>query len=211
MIFKFSRIILSIISIFFCDQAFSQDFSERKNVNKILKGFYKNSTFECNYINKSWSTGFNDQPYGMVNNNGAFSSIVVFKHQNFIGTLWPKIGEISTERGVRKYQLWKKTKNDKFELIPTDYLDDKTSADLNLKDIQTFSEYKTYFDNKSLKIASKSWITDFYSCEKVDHSNFAREKLIDIFVNQNIYVEKDFKYREKNPTSFSNKIDLIKE
>ena len=211
MIFKFSRIILSIISIFFCDQAFSQDFSERKNVNKILKGFYKNSTYECNYINKSWSTGFNDQPYGMVNNNGAFSSIVVFKHQNFIGTLWPKIGEISTERGVRKYQLWKKTKNDKFELIPTDYLDDKTSADLNLKDIQTFTEYKTYFDDKSLKIATKSWITDFYSCERVDHSNFAREKLIDIFVNQNIYVEKDFKYREKNPTSFSNKIDLIKE
>lgn len=211
MIFKFSRIILSIIMIFFCDQAFSQDFSERKNVNKILKGFYKNSTFECIYINKSWSTGFNDQPYGMVNNNGAFSSIVVFKHQNFIGTLWPKIGEISTERGVRKYQLWKKTKNDKFELIPTDYLDDKTSADLNLEDIQTFTEYKTYFDDKSLKIASKSWITDFYSCEKVDHSNFAREKLIDIFVKQNIYVEKDFKYREKNPTSFSNKIDLIKE
>ena len=41
--------------------------------------------------------------------------------------------------------------------------------------------------------------------------NFAREKLIDIFVNQNIYVDKDFKYREKNPTSFSNKIDLLKE
>ena len=108
-------------------------------------------------------------------------------------------------------KLWKKTKNDKFELIPTDYLDDKSSADLNLKDIQTVAEYKTYFDDKSLKIASKSWITDFYSCEKVDHSNFAREKLIDIFVNQNIYVEKDFKYREGNPTSFSNKIDLLKE
>jgi len=207
----FSKIILSIIVIFFCNQTFSQDFSERKNVNKILKGFYKNTTFECNYINKSWSTGFNDQPYGMVNNNGAFSSIVVFKHQDFIGTLWPKIGEISTERGVRKYQLWKKTKKDKFELIPTDYLSDKTSADLNLRDIQTFAEYKTYFDDKSLKIASKSWITDFYSCEKVDHSNFAREKLIDIFVNQKIYVEKDFKYREGNPTSFSNKIDLLKE
>jgi len=207
----FSKIILSIIVIFFCNQTFSQDFSERKNVNKILKGFYKNTTFECNYINKSWSTGFNDQPYGMVNNNGAFSSIVVFKHQDFIGTLWPKIGEISTERGVRKYQLWKKTKKDKFELIPTDYLSDKTSADLNLRDIQTFAEYKTYFDDKSLKIASKSWITDFYSCEKVDHSLFAREKLIDIFVNQNIYVEKDFKYREANPTSFSNKIDLLKE
>ena len=211
MIFMFSRIIISLIMIFFCDQIFSQDFSERKNINKILKGFYKNNTFECSYINKSWSTGFNNQPYGMVNNNGAFSSIVVFKHQDFIGTLWPKIGEISTERGVRKYQLWKKTKNDKFELIPTDYLDDKSSADLNLKEIQTFTDYKTYFDDKSLKIASKSWITDFYSCEKVDHSNFAREKLIDIFVNQNIYVEKDFKYREENPTSFSNKIDLLKE
>jgi len=211
MTFIFSRIILSLIIIFFCYQTFSQDFSERKNINKILKGFYKNNTFECNYISKSWSTGFNDQPYGMVNNNGAFSKIIVFKYQDLIGTLWPKIGEISTERGVRKYQLWKKSKNDKFELIPTDFLDDKTSADLNLKDIQTFSEYKTYFDDKSLKIASKSWITDFYSCEKVDHSNFAREKLIDIFVNQNIYVEKDFKFRESNPTSFSNKIDLLKE
>ena len=211
MIFILSRIVLSITLIFFGIHTFSQDFSERKNINKILKGFYKNNTFECKYINKSWSTGFNDQPYGMVNNNGAFSTIVVFKHQDFIGTLWPKIGEISTERGVRKYQLWKKTKSDKFELIPTDYLDDKASADLNLKDIQTFAEYKTYFDDKSLKIATKSWITDFYICEKVDHSNFAREKLLDIFVNQNIYAEKDFKYREKNPTSFSNKIDLLKD
>ena len=147
----------------------------------------------------------------MVNNNGAFSSITVFKHQDFIGTLWPKIGEISTERGVRKYQLWKKTKSEQFELIPTDYLDDKASADLNLKDVQTVTDLKTYFDKKSLKIASKSWITDFYSCENIDHSNFAREKLIDIFVNQNIYVKKDFKYREKNPTLFSNKIDLINE
>ena len=211
MIFIFRSTILYLIMIFICNQTFSQDLSERKNFNKILKGFYKNNTFECKYINKSWSTGFNEQPYGMVNNNGAFSSIIVFKHQNFIGTLWPKIGEISTERGVRKYQLWKKTKNDKFELIPTDYLDDKSGQDLNLKDIQTLAEYKTYFDDKSLKIASKSWITDFYSCENVEHSNFAREKLIDIFVNQNIYVEKDFKYREGNPTSFSNKIDLLKE
>lgn len=196
---------------FFSGQTLSQEFSQRKNINKVLKGFYKNNTFECSYINKSWSTGFNDQPYGMVNNNGAFSSIIVFKHQDFIGTLWPKIGEISTERGVRKYQLWKKTKSEQFELIPTDYLDDKSSADLNLRDVQTFADYKTYFDEKSLKIASKSWITDFYSCEKIDHSNFAREKLIDIFVNQNVYVEKDFKFREKNPTLFSNKIDLIKE
>ena len=209
--FLFIKVILPIMIIFLSDRIFSQDFSERKNFNKIMKGFYKNNTFECNYINKSWSTGFNDQPYGMVNNNGAFSSIFVFKHNEFIGTLWPKIGEISTERGVRKYQLWKKTSGEKFELIPTDYLDDKTSADLNLKEIQTFEEYKTYFDEKSLKIASKSWITDFYSCEKVNQSNFAREKLIDIFVNQNIYVKKDFKYRETNPTTFSNKIDLLKE
>ena len=97
MIFILSRIVLSLTLIFFGIQTFSQDFSERKNVNKVLKGFYKNNTFECKYINKSWSTGFNDQPYGMVNNNGAFSSIVVFKYQDFIGTLWPKIGEISTE------------------------------------------------------------------------------------------------------------------
>ena len=211
MIFIFRKVILSLIMIFFSRQTFSQDFSERKNFNKILKGFYKNNIFECAYINKSWSTGFNDQPYGMVNNNGAFSSIVVFKHQDVIGTLWPKIGEISTERGVRKYQLWKKTKSDKFELIPTDYLDDKTSIDLNLKENQTVAAYITYFDDKSLKIASKSWITDFYSCEKVNHSNFAREKLIDIFVNQNVYVEKDFKFREANPTTFSSKIDLLKE
>jgi len=209
--FLLNIVILTFMMTFFSDQTQSQEFSQRKNLNKILKGFYKNNISECNYIGKSWSTGFNDQPYGMVNNSGAFSSIIVFKHHDFIGTLWPKIGEISTERGVRKYQLWKKTKSDQYELIPTDYLDDKTSVDLNLNEIQAFSEYKTYFDEKSLKIAAKAWITDFYSCEKVDHSNFAREKLIDIFVKQNIYVEKDFRYREKNPTSFSNKIDLIKE
>ena len=209
--FLLNIIVLLFIAIVFSGPTQSQEFSQRKNINKIFKGFYKNNIFECRYISKSWSTGFNDQPYGMVNNNGAFSSITVFKHQDFIGTLWPKIGEISTERGVRKYQLWKKTKSEQYELIPTDYLDDKASADLNLKDVQTFTDFKTYFDEKSLKIASKSWITDFYSCENIDHSNFAREKLIDIFVNQNIYVKKDFKYREKNPTLFSNKIDLINE
>ena len=147
----------------------------------------------------------------MVNNNGAFKTITVFKHQNFIGTLWPKIGEISTERGVRKYQIWKKTKNEEFELIPTDHLEDKVSSDINLKEPQSLGNYKTYFDETSLKIATKYWITDFYSCDKVEHSNFARKKLIDIFVNQNIYVDKDFSYRERNPTLFSNKIDLIKE
>ena len=206
------RLILTIICCtFFSNHLFAENFSERKNFNKILKGFYKNSVYNCIYINKSWSTGFDDHPYGMVNNNGAFKTITVFKHQNFIGTLWPKIGEISTERGVRKYQIWKKTKNEEFELIPTDYLEDKASSDINLKEPQSLGNYKTYFDETSLKIATKYWITDFYSCDKVEHSNFARKKLIDIFVNQNIYVDKDFSYRERNPTLFSNKIDLIKE
>jgi hypothetical protein len=190
---------------------FSNEFSQRKNFNDILKGFYKNKVFECKYINKSWSTGYEDQPYGMVNNNGAFTSITVFNHKNFIGTLWPKIGEISTERGVRKYQIWKKLKNEEYVLVPTDYLDDKNSSDLNAKELNELESYKTYFDEDSLKIASKSWITDFYKCESIEHTSFARKKLIDIFVNQNIYVQKDFKYRESNPTSFSNKIDLIKE
>ncbi len=208
LIFTFFWVILSLFPL---NPTKSQDFSERNNLNKVLKGFYKNKTFECSYINKSWSTGFNDQPYGMVNNNGAFSTIIVFKHHNLIGTLWPKIGEISTDRGVRKYQLWKKIKNEQFELIATDYLGDKKSSDLNLKEIKTYPEFKTYFDELSLKVATKSWITDFYSCDEINHSNFAREKLIDIFVNQNIYVEKDFKYRESNPTLFSNKIDLIKD
>ena len=36
----------------------ANDFSSRENFNKLLKGFYKNEIFKCNYINKSWSTGF---------------------------------------------------------------------------------------------------------------------------------------------------------
>lgn len=197
--------------IFVASIASTNDFSERKNFNNILKGFYKNKVFECNYINKSWSTGYEEQPYGMVNNNGAFSSITIFNHKNYIGTLWPKIGEISTERGVRKYQIWKKNKNEEYVLVPTDYLEDKNSSDISIKDQVTLESFKTYFDKKSLKIASKSWITDFYKCEEIEHTSFARKKLIDIFVNQNVYVKKDFKYRERNPTAFSNKIDLIKE
>lgn len=200
-----------LISILLTTTALTNDFSERKNFNNILKGFYKNKVFECNYINKSWSTGYEEQPYGMVNNNGAFTSITVFNHKSYIGTLWPKIGEISTERGVRKYQIWKKNKNEEYVLVPTDYLEDKNSSDINTKDLVTMESYKTYFNQDSLKIASKSWITDFYKCEEKEHSSFARKKLIDIFVNQNVYVKKDFKYRERNPTGFSNKIDLIKE
>ena len=209
--FKFYISFYFLISILISTTVLTSDFSERKNFNNILKGFYKNKVFECNYINKSWSTGYEEQPYGMVNNNGAFTSITVFNHQNYIGTLWPKIGEISTERGVRKYQIWKKNKNEEYVLVPTDYLEDKNSSDINIKELDILENYKTYFDKESLKIASKSWITDFYKCEEIEQTSFARKKLIDIFVNQNMYVKKDFKYRERNPTAFSNKIDLIKD
>ena len=45
----------------------------------------------------------------MVINSMAFKDILVFEHKNIIGTLWPNIGEISTEKGVKKYQFkWKK-------------------------------------------------------------------------------------------------------
>ena len=174
----------------------------------LLKGFYKNEIHKCNYVNKSWSTGFEQYPYGMVLNSSAFKNILVFNNRNVVGTLWPNIGEISLERGVRKYQLWKKSKNDEYELLNSDYLDDASSADINLKS-ETNSNYKVYFDNKTLKIGVKHWITDFYSCQKIESSNFAKKKLIDIFVNQNEYVKKDFAYREKNPSLFTNNIELL--
>ena len=47
----------------------------------------------------------------------AFKSILVFNNRNVLGTLMAKHGEISLERGVRKYQLWKKNKNDEYELL----------------------------------------------------------------------------------------------
>ena len=144
----------------------------------------------------------------MVTNSGAFKNILVFSNRNIIGTLWPNIGEISLDRGVRKYQLWKKSKNDEYILLNSDYLEDLNSSDIDFKGELT-AEYKTYFDDKSLKISIKPWITDFYSCELIDSSNFAKKKLIDIFVNQNDYVKKDFAYREKNPSLFNNKIELI--
>ena len=184
------------------------DFSSRKNFNKLLSGFYKNKIYKCNYVSKSWSTGFEQHPYGMVINGGAFKSILVFNNKDIIGTLWPNIGEISLDRGVRKYQLWKRIKNDEFALLNTDYQGDLNSYDINTND-DVVMDYKTYFDNQSLKISTKPWITDFYSCESIESSNFAKKKLIDIFVNQNIYVEKDFSYREKNPSLFGTKIDLL--
>ena len=99
-------------------------------------------------------------------------------------------------------------KNDEYELLNSDFLDDVNSADIDLKS-KTNSSYKVYFDKKTLKIGVKHWITDFYSCQKIESSNFAKKKLIDIFVNQNEYVKKDFAYREKNPSLFTNNIELL--
>ena len=202
-----STILSFFVIIIFFKASFSASFSERKEFNKILNGFYKNNIFKCQYINKSWSVGFEDHPYGMVLNTTAFKDVLVFEHKSMIGTLWPNIGEISTDKGVRKYQIWKKVTKDEFILLESDYKSDTNSYDINTE--KTNTEYKTYFDRDSLKIAVKSWITDFYSCEELNSSNFARKKLIDIFVNQDSYVKKDFSYREKNPNSFQNKIELL--
>ena len=199
---------ISILLLTLSGSLNASDFSTREVFNKLLKGFYKNEIHKCDYVNKSWSTGFEQFPYGMVLNSSAFKNILVFNNRNIVGTLWPNIGEISLERGVRKYQLWKKNKNEEYELLNSDYLDDLSSADINLKS-KTNSNYKVYFDNETLKIGVKHWITDFYSCEKIDSSNFAKKKLIDIFVNQNEYVKKDFAYREKNPSLFTNNIELL--
>ena len=198
----------SILLLLLSGSLKAADFSTREVFNKLLKGFYKNEIYKCDYVNKSWSTGFEQFPYGMVLNSSAFRNILVFKNRNIVGTLWPNIGEISLERGVRKYQLWKKNKNDEYELLNSDFLDDSSSSDINLKS-KTNSDYKVYFDNETLKIGVKHWITDFYSCEIIESSNFAKKKLIDIFVNQNEYVKKDFAYREKNPSLFTNNIELI--
>ena len=204
---KFNIFSIALI-IFVSFNTNSNDFSSRENFNKLLKGFYKNDIYRCSYISKSWSTGFEQYPYGMVINSGAFKNILVFRNRNVIGTLWPNIGEISLDRGVRKYQLWKKSKNEEFILLNSDYLEDLNSADIDLKG-ELVDEYKTYFDEEGLKISIKPWITDFYSCVLIDSSNFAKKKLIDIFVNQNDYVKKDFAYREKNPSLFNNKIELL--
>ncbi len=186
----------------------SNEFSSRENFNKLLNGFYKNNIYKCNYISKSWSTGFEQHPYGMVENSGAFKNVLVFNHKNIIGTLWPNIGEISLERGVRKYQIWKKSKNDEYLLLNSDFAGDKVSEDINLKGVVD-ADYKTYFNNENLKISIKPWITDFYNCDLIESSNFAKIKLIDIFVNQNEYVKKDFAYREKNPNIFNYNVELI--
>ena len=204
--FKVTILSFFVIIIIF-NKSFSASFSERKEFNKILNGFYKNNIFKCQYINKSWSVGFEDHPYGMVLNSTAFSDVLVFEYKSMIGTLWPNIGEISTDRGVRKYQLWKKMSKDEFILVESDYKSDLNSSDIDTKN--TNDNHKTYFDRDSLKILVKSWITDFYSCEELNSSNFARKKLIDIFVNQDEYVKKDFSFRENNPNSFQNKIELL--
>jgi len=81
--------ILTLITFVFLSakDLYSADFSERKNLNKILNGFFKNQIFKCQYINKSWSIGFDNFPYGMVINSMAFKDILVFEHKNIIGTL----------------------------------------------------------------------------------------------------------------------------
>jgi hypothetical protein len=206
--FRINYIFIIIVVSFIFEDVFAVEFSSRKNFNKLLNGFYKNDLYQCRYISKSWSTGFKQHPYGMVVNDGAFKNVLVFNNKGVIGTLWPNIGEISVDRGVRKYQLWKKINSEEYELLNSDFLEDNKSADVNVKG-NVISEYKTYFSSNSLKISIKPWITDFYSCEIIESSNFAKKKLIDIFVNQNNYVKKDFAYREKNPSLFSNKIELL--
>ncbi|MAR64147.1 MAG: hypothetical protein CMP43_03975 [Rickettsiales bacterium] len=202
------KIIVFIAFIFVsAKDSYSADFSKRKNLNKILNGFFKNQIFKCQYINKSWSIGFDNIPYGMVINSMAFKDILVFEHKNIIGTLWPNIGEISTEKGVKKYQLWKKKSKDEYVMVKSDFKSDSVSTDIDKDKINVYQ--KTYFDQTSLKVGVKEWITDFYSCEEINSSNFARKKLIDIFVNQDEYVKKDFAYREKNPSSFTSNIELL--
>lgn len=207
MIKKFFTYLILFLIFLITKESYSATFSERKEFNKVLNGFFKNTIFKCQYIDKSWSVGFEDHPYGMVLNSTAFKDILVFEHKSLIGTLWPNIGEISTDKGVRKYQLWKKISKDEFVLVDSDYKSDVNSSDIDVKNIN--ENHKTYFDGNSLKVAVKSWITDFYSCEELSSSNFARKKLIDIFVNQDSYVKKDFSFREKNPNSFTNKIELL--
>ena len=207
MIKKFFTYLILFLIFLITKESYSATFSERKEFNKVLNGFFKNTIFKCQYIDKSWSVGFEDHPYGMVLNSTAFKDILVFEHKSLIGTLWPNIGEISTDKGVRKYQLWKKISKDEFVLVDSDYKSDVNSSDIDVKNIN--ENHKTYFDGNSLKVAVKSWITDFYSCEELSSSNFARKKLIDIFVNQDSYVKKDFSFREKNPNSFINKIELL--
>ena len=78
-----------------------------------------------------------------------------------------------SDKGVRKYQLWKKITKDEFVLVESDYKSDLNSSHANIKD--TNINHKSYFDGASLKVAVKSWITDFYSCEELSSSNFAQK------------------------------------
>ena len=45
-------LIIFIFTLF--NNAQAEVFSERKNLNKVLRGFYKNDIFKCTYSNKSW-------------------------------------------------------------------------------------------------------------------------------------------------------------
>ena len=96
---------------------------------------------------------FESHPHGMVINGSAFNNTLVFKYSNLIGTLWSNIGEISVEKGVRKYQLWKKRNGDEYELLESDYKSDLNSSDIDTKSVN--NEFRTYFDKNSLKIISR--------------------------------------------------------
>ena len=63
---------------------------------------------------------------------------------------------------------------DEYVLVESDYKSDLNSSDIDTKN-KLMNYHKTYFDRDSLKIAVKSWITDFYSCEELNSSNFARK------------------------------------
>ena len=84
----------SILLLLLSGSLKAADFSTREVFNKLLKGFYKNEIYKCDYVNKSWSTGFEQFPYGMVLNSSAFRNILVFNNRNIVGTLWPNIGEV---------------------------------------------------------------------------------------------------------------------
>ena len=81
---------------------------KEKNLIKFLMVFSKNTIFKCQYIDKSWSVGFEDHPYGMVLNSTTFKDILVFEHKSLIGTLWPNIGEISTDKVYENINYGKK-------------------------------------------------------------------------------------------------------
>ena len=77
----------TILLMLFSGNLKASEFSSREVFNKLLKGFYKNEIHKCNYVNKSWSTGFEGYPYGMVLNSSAFKNILVFSSLSFLNNI----------------------------------------------------------------------------------------------------------------------------